>query len=32
MSPPGLLVDAAYCDDALTRFDDGLRRCLAAAA
>lgn len=26
----GLLVDAAYCDEALTRFEDGLRRCLAA--
>jgi acetylornithine/succinyldiaminopimelate/putrescine aminotransferase len=27
----GLLVDAAYCDEALTRFEDGLRRCLASA-
>jgi acetylornithine/succinyldiaminopimelate/putrescine aminotransferase len=26
----GLLVDTAYCDEALTRFEDGLRRCAAA--
>jgi putrescine aminotransferase len=25
----GLLVDAAYCDEALERFEAGLRRCLA---
>lgn len=28
----GLLADPAYCDDALTRFEDGLRRCAASAA
>jgi acetylornithine/succinyldiaminopimelate/putrescine aminotransferase len=26
----GLLVDAAYCDEALARLADGVRRCLAA--
>jgi hypothetical protein len=26
----GLLVYADYCDEALSRFEDGLRRCLAA--
>jgi putrescine aminotransferase len=26
----GLLLDAALCDEALGRFEDGLRRCLAA--
>jgi len=25
----GLLVDDAYCDEALVRFEDGMRRCLA---
>ena len=25
----GLLVDRAYCDEALERFEIGLRRCLA---
>ena len=25
----GLLVDAAYCDEALTRLEDGMRRCVA---
>jgi putrescine aminotransferase len=25
----GLLVDDAYCDEALARFEDGMRRCLA---
>jgi acetylornithine/succinyldiaminopimelate/putrescine aminotransferase len=25
----GLLVDAAYCDEALQRFEDGVRRCVA---
>jgi acetylornithine/succinyldiaminopimelate/putrescine aminotransferase len=25
----GLLVDAAYCDEALTRLEDGIRRCVA---
>ena len=25
----GLLVDAAYCDEALARLEDGIRRCLA---
>lgn len=24
---PGLLVDAAYCDEALARLEDGIRRC-----
>jgi len=28
----GMLIDAAYCDEALTRFADGLRRCTAALA
>jgi putrescine aminotransferase len=27
----GLLVDAAYCDEALARFEDGVRRCLSPA-
>lgn len=26
---PGLLVDAAYCDEALSRLEDGMRRCAA---
>lgn len=26
----GLLVDESYCDEALSRFEDGMRRCLAA--
>ena len=26
----GLLVGPTYCDEALTRFEDGMRRCLAA--
>jgi hypothetical protein len=26
----GLLLDPASCDEALGRFEDGLRRCLAA--
>jgi acetylornithine/succinyldiaminopimelate/putrescine aminotransferase len=26
----GLLVDAAFCDETLARFEDGVRRCLAA--
>ena len=26
----GLLVGATYCDEALSRFEDGMRRCLAA--
>jgi len=26
----GLLVDADYCDEALARFEDGLRRCVTA--
>ena len=26
----GLLVDDAYCDEALARFEDGMRRCIAS--
>jgi acetylornithine/succinyldiaminopimelate/putrescine aminotransferase len=29
---PGLLLDAATCDEALGRFEDGVRRCLALLA